>query len=119
MLDVLTGCCVQVERKRHVGNDIVMIVYQEGDTPFTPSLIASQFLHAFIVVRPIDADDPHTAYRVAVTARGDVPRFGPDSQEVVTRDNIREFMLSLLISAEHASYEGAKISKIHVRTRYS
>lgn len=38
--------CLQVERKRHIGNDIVTIVFQEGnDTSpsFKPSMIRSHF----------------------------------------------------------------------------
>lgn len=37
---------VQVERKRHIGNDIVTIVFQEGEEPspaFKPSMIRSHF----------------------------------------------------------------------------
>lgn len=33
----------QVERKRHLGNDIVLIVFKEGETPFNPLCIHSQF----------------------------------------------------------------------------
>ena len=42
----------QLQRKRHIGNDIVALVFQEGDTPFSPDIITSHFLHAYIVVRP-------------------------------------------------------------------
>jgi hypothetical protein len=41
----------QLQRKRHIGNDIVAIVFQETNTPFTPDMITSHFLHAFIVVQ--------------------------------------------------------------------
>lgn len=43
--DVLSAH-VQVERKRHIGNDIVTIVFQEGEEPspaFKPSMIRSHF----------------------------------------------------------------------------
>lgn len=43
--DVICAC-VQVERKRHIGNDIVTIVFQEGEEPspaFKPSMIRSHF----------------------------------------------------------------------------
>ncbi|KAI7867533.1 hypothetical protein BDF14DRAFT_664109 [Spinellus fusiger] len=40
----------QIQRKRHIGNDIVCIVFAEGQQPFNPAAIKSQFLHAFIVV---------------------------------------------------------------------
>lgn len=44
----------QLQRKRHIGNDIVAIVFQEENTPFSPSMIASHFLHSFIVVQPVE-----------------------------------------------------------------
>lgn len=40
----------QVERKRHIGNDIVTIVFQEGDessSAFKPSMIRSHFTRIF------------------------------------------------------------------------
>jgi hypothetical protein len=33
----------QLERKRHLGNDIVVIIYKEGDTPYAPTTIRSEF----------------------------------------------------------------------------
>lgn len=50
----------QLQRKRHIGNDIVSIVFQEENTPFTPDMIASHFLHAFIVVQVIDPNSSNT-----------------------------------------------------------
>lgn len=52
----------QLQRKRHIGNDIVAIVFQEANTPFSPDMIASHFLHAFIVVQVIDPNTPNTRY---------------------------------------------------------
>jgi RAP1 GTPase activating protein 1 len=34
----------QLQRKCHIGNDIVAIVFQDGNTPFTPDMIISHFL---------------------------------------------------------------------------
>lgn len=44
----------QLERKRHLGNDIVMFVFMDEGCkePFDPSQIRSQFNHIFIVVQP-------------------------------------------------------------------
>jgi hypothetical protein len=33
----------QLERKRHLGNDIVVIIFVDGTTPFSPSLLKSEF----------------------------------------------------------------------------
>lgn len=57
---------LQLQRKRHIGNDIVALVYQEGKTPFLSDVIKSHFLHCFLVVRripnPVKMDK--TAYQV-------------------------------------------------------
>jgi hypothetical protein len=42
----------QLERKCHLGNDIVMIVFEDGNVNFSADEIASQFNSGFIVVRP-------------------------------------------------------------------
>lgn len=43
---------LQLQRKRHIGNDIVCVVFLEADdTRFSPACIKSHFLHTFILVR--------------------------------------------------------------------
>lgn len=59
LLPYTEGDPQQLQRKRHIGNDIVAIVFQESNTPFTPDMIASHFLHAFIVVQVVDANTPN------------------------------------------------------------
>lgn len=63
--DDVSLCC-QLQRKRHIGNDIVAIVFQEENTPFVPDMIASHFLHAYIIVHPEPTSNPHDMplYRV-------------------------------------------------------
>lgn len=42
----------KLQRKRHIGNDIVCVVFLEADnTTFSPACIKSHFLHTFILVR--------------------------------------------------------------------
>ena len=69
----------QVERKRHVGNDVVVVIFKEqAATPFLPTLIASRFNHIFIVVS-IERDEAgdESKYHVAVSSLEGVPSFGP------------------------------------------
>lgn len=41
----------KLQRKRHIGNDIVCVVFLEADnTAFSPACIKSHFLHTFILV---------------------------------------------------------------------
>lgn len=53
----------QIQRKRHIGNDIVTIVFQEENTPFHPSMIKSNFLHVFLVIQPVQVLS-RTCYKV-------------------------------------------------------
>ena len=109
----------QLQRKRHIGNDIVSIVFQEGNTPFSPDMVTSHFLHAYIVVQPEPEEGPDV-YRVSVTARSDVPFFGPSlpSPPLFRRGpQFREWLLNKLINAETACYKAEKFSKLEQRTR--
>ena len=47
----------QLQRKRHVGNDIVAVVFQDASTPFAPDMVTSHFLHAYIVVQPVQGTE--------------------------------------------------------------
>eukprot|EP00095_Tigriopus_kingsejongensis_P011552 maker-scaffold33_size549341-snap-gene-4.30 protein:Tk11552 transcript:maker-scaffold33_size549341-snap-gene-4.30-mRNA-1 annotation:"hypothetical protein TcasGA2_TC006305" len=110
----------QVQRKRHIGNDIVAIVFQDGNTPFTPDMITSHFLHAYILVQPIDPCSSSTRYKVSVTARSDVPSFGPSlpSPPIFPRGpQLKEFLHTKLINAENACYKSERFSTLQKRTR--
>ncbi|XP_066139489.1 rap1 GTPase-activating protein 1 isoform X5 [Euwallacea fornicatus] len=112
----------QLQRKRHIGNDIVAIVFQEENTPFCPDMIASHFLHAFIVVQVLDPNAPNTRYKVSVTARDDVPFFGPTLPTPAIfkhSPELKEFLLTKLINAENACYKAEKFAKLELRTRTS
>ncbi|XP_028156562.1 rap1 GTPase-activating protein 1-like isoform X2 [Ostrinia furnacalis] len=122
LLPHTAGDAQQLQRKRHVGNDIVAIVFQEKATPFTPDMIASHFLHAFIVVTPVESAAGETRYKVAVTARVDVPFFGPTlPQPPIFKKGreLKEFLLTKLINAENACYKAEKFAQLELRTRAS
>ncbi|XP_063812079.1 rap1 GTPase-activating protein 2 isoform X3 [Pseudophryne corroboree] len=114
------GDTQQLQRKRHIGNDIVAIVFQEDNTPFVPDMIASNFLHAYIVVQVENPETDYTTYKVSVTAREDVPSFGPPlPNPPVFQKNAEfcEFLLTKLINAEHACCKSDKFAKLEDRTR--
>lgn len=122
LLPHTAGDAQQLQRKRHVGNDIVAIVFQEKATPFAPDMIASHFLHAFIVVTHLETAGGETRYKVAVTARDDVPFFGPTlPQPSIFRKGreFKEFLLTKLINAENACYKADKFAQLELRTRAS
>ncbi|XP_053156398.1 rap1 GTPase-activating protein 1-like isoform X10 [Hemicordylus capensis] len=114
------GDAQQLQRKRHIGNDIVAIVFQDENTPFVPDMIASNFLHAYVVVQLHHHALGETLYKVSVTARDDVPFFGPPLPNPAVFKKgaeFREFLLAKLINAEYSCYHAEKFAKLEERTR--
>ncbi|KAM3911280.1 signal-induced proliferation-associated 1-like protein 3 isoform 3-T3 [Leptodactylus fuscus] len=111
----------QLLRKRHIGNDIVTIIFQEpGALPFTPQNIRSHFQHVFIIVRAHEPCTDSVCYRVAVTRSKDVPPFGPPIPNGVTfrkSDVFRDFLLAKVINAENAAHKSDKFHTMATRTR--
>ncbi|XP_056023180.1 signal-induced proliferation-associated 1-like protein 1 isoform X2 [Ostrea edulis] len=111
----------QLLRKRHIGNDIVTIVFQEpGALPFTPKTVRSQFQHVFIIVRVHNPCTDNVHYSIAVTRSKDVPPFGPHIPEnaMFTRsDQFAEFLLAKVINAENAAHRCEKFIAMATRTR--
>nr|XP_038021669.1 GTPase-activating Rap/Ran-GAP domain-like protein 3 isoform X14 [Anas platyrhynchos] len=109
----------QVERKRHIGNDIVTIVFQEGEESspaFKPSMIRSHFTHIFALVRYNKQND---SYRLKIFSEESVPLFGPPlpSPPVFTNhQEFRDFVLVKLINGEKATLETPTFSQKRQRT---
>ncbi|KAK5649770.1 hypothetical protein RI129_000799 [Pyrocoelia pectoralis] len=113
----------QVERKRHIGNDIVNIVFLDiddtlgTDVPlqFNPICIKSQFTHIFAVV----SLDSANCYRLSVFSDEAVPLFGPSLPcPPVFKDAqfFREFLLVKLMNGEKATFETPTFSRKRERT---
>ncbi|GJJ70691.1 hypothetical protein EMPS_03041 [Entomortierella parvispora] len=113
----------QIQRKRHIGNDIVCIVFVDGDQPFYPSAIKSQFLHIFVVIHPILLPDGKTGYSAAIACDEQVPEFGPPlphhDQPLIFRNaqELRAFLLCKMINGENAAYKAPRLIKPHQRAR--
>ncbi|KAJ6228155.1 rho gtpase-activating protein [Anaeramoeba flamelloides] len=64
----------QINKKRHVGNDIVHIVWSENDDQdYDPTTITSQFNFAHIVIYPL----PNGLFRIQIFTKQNVKFFGP------------------------------------------
>jgi hypothetical protein len=55
-----------VERKRHIGNDRVAIVFQDKDTLFSPKMIRSKLLHVFMIIQPVKINGETKRYKVTI-----------------------------------------------------
>lgn len=116
----------QVERKRHIGNDIVMLVFLTGDTPYKPTTISSNFIHVTLVVRPheLSADGTSaSSYHLQVVAKDSVEPFGPALPErpVFARGaKFHDFLCAKMINAELSCYRSEKFVKKlqHARETY-
>eukprot|EP01134_Creolimax_fragrantissima_P002620 CFRG2620T1 len=107
----------QLFRKAHIGNDIVVVVYVEGEGTFNPASLVAQFPHVFIVVR-LEREVPTKRYRVEVASRTGVPEFLPHVTHYFEHDcALRDFLLTKMINGEHASYKAPKFRKMRQRTR--
>ncbi|KAK9762643.1 hypothetical protein K7432_011436 [Basidiobolus ranarum] len=104
-----------LERKRHIGNDIVVIVFQESDEPFQLSSISSNRNHIICLVKPYKE-----GYSISLARRKDVPAFQPELPEpaIIHKDaTSRDFLLHILINAERASYKVPVFATQISRTR--
>eukprot|EP00057_Strongylocentrotus_purpuratus_P016622 XP_011671096.1 PREDICTED: signal-induced proliferation-associated 1-like protein 2 isoform X2 [Strongylocentrotus purpuratus] len=111
----------QLLRKRHIGNDIVTIVFQEpGALPFTPKNVRSQFQHVFIIVRVHEPNTENVHYSIAVSRSKEVPSFGPPlpaNANFQKSKSFADFLLAKIINAENAVHKADKFTAMATRTR--
>ncbi|KAL7717941.1 Rap GTPase-activating protein [Entamoeba marina] len=102
----------QPERKRFIGNDLVVLIFKEFDGEYEPidiSSFSSQTNNVFIVVgydlRQPHSNTPH--YIINCVVRQETPPIPP----FITEDHylhdlsLREFLLAKLINGERATHE--------------
>jgi RAP1 GTPase activating protein 1 len=109
----------QVERKRHLGNDVVLVIFLDSDAAaFDPRILTSHFNSAFVVVRPVaNAADQ---YDVAVVYKSDVRPVRPfwsSSRLSGTRDEMHTLLLTKLVNLERAAMSSGEFIGLDLRTR--
>ncbi|KAL7319157.1 hypothetical protein PS15m_002326 [Mucor circinelloides] len=100
----------QVLRKKHIGNDIVCIIFLEGSQKFNPKAIRSQFLHVYIVIRP-EVVNEKKCWRIEILTKSNVGEFGPTIPSpplFYDDDTLKEFLTLKLINAENAALKSDK-----------
>jgi len=63
----------QILKKRHVGNDIIHVIWSEHSRDYKPQTIVSQFNDAHIMIFPL----PNGLFRIRVAQKREVAPFGP------------------------------------------
>lgn len=97
-----------VEKKVHIGNDIVVVVFMEGDSAdssFNPRKFVSHFNHAFIVINPV-RQKGLTLYRVNTVYKSDVPPCRPTlpvDAIFEKSDQLRELLLAKMVNSDRAA----------------
>lgn len=125
-------CQQQLERKRHLGNDVVVIVFVENDNTsgsllndpaaYLPTTIRTHFQHVLAVVqRDPTSSGPNDKprYRVHIARKTDVPTFGPQlpSPAVFDKTQLRNVLLTKLINGERAALKAPSFERAIARTR--
>ncbi|KAM7540608.1 hypothetical protein Aperf_G00000023525 [Anoplocephala perfoliata] len=111
----------QIERKRHIGNDIVNIIFfdtKDVEKPLSwkPSMMKTHFTHIFAVVT---YNSITNAYRLSVFSEESVPYFGPmipTSREFTDHEELRHFLLVKLINGEKAAFHSPVFAQKRIRT---
>lgn len=69
---------MKVERKRHIGNDVVVIIFQEDDAEFDPTMLKTQFNRMLTLLGPMKtSNNGHALLRCLCGRAG---RRGAESQ---------------------------------------
>lgn len=96
----------QLERKRHIGNDVVSLIFQDGPDTFDPSVLTTKFTHVIAVVQHYTDDQGRSRYKFAIANKPGVREYGPVNPNVSWKlgNTFREFLLTKLINGERAAY---------------
>ncbi|RIA95150.1 hypothetical protein C1645_872992 [Glomus cerebriforme] len=113
----------QITRKRHIGNDIVCIIFQDKPQPFSPFSIRSQFLHVYVIVNPVEFQERgiiKNGYRVEIVCKNGVPYFGPSLPDPPIFEDpiiLRKFLVATVINGQNAAWKTPKLSEPFRRAR--
>lgn len=106
----------QIQRKRYIGNDIVMIVFKEGRGPIDTSVFRSRYTHCVACVQ----FEGSGKYRLNLANKKGVRHYGPHFQRGQIFEHghdFRELLLTKLINAERAAYTAPGFRQKFSRTR--
>lgn len=107
----------QLERKRHIGNDVVCIIFLEGKGSFDPSIIHTKFTHVFAVVQHYKNKKGKDIYKLAISNKEGVVEYGPSIPNInwESDEQFREFLLTKLINGERAAYYSPNFGQSRTR----
>lgn len=80
-------------------------------------MIRSHFVHSYIVVQVEHPNTDHTVYKVAITAKDEVPTFGPalpDPAIFQKGTEFRDWLLLKALNAEFNCHQAPSFKKLAV-----
>lgn len=87
-------------KKRHIGNDNVIIIYSDSKTSYHQETISGQFNFVNIIIYPRDPG----YYYVEVKKKSDVPECGPLTQpQIISEDALVPLVRQTALNADFAS----------------
>lgn len=112
----------QLDRKAHIGNDHVVIIYNDDTQPFDPRVMRSHFNHVFFVISK-EGNDPDGCpiYRLVVMYKEPVPPCFPligTERSFRADEAFHRFLLTKMINAERvARAKAPSFSSLNERAR--
>ena len=105
MLPFNEGDEQQLARKRHIGNDVVVVVFHQDDQPFDPRVFKSKFNQVFLVVKKVGVspENGFPMYLLGLTCKEATPPCFPllaQNSVFVAGPNFHRFLVSKIINAE-------------------
>ena len=115
----------RVERKRHIGNDVVTFVYlEEGCEPYMATKLTSQFIHVHFVVQKVAGTGAPTgipaSYRISVVTKYGVEPHSPALAYPAIFPNspaLRDFLLTKAVNAERTAMLATEFRSKMLRAR--
>eukprot|EP01126_Amoeba_proteus_P058928 TRINITY_DN7666_c0_g2_i6.p1 TRINITY_DN7666_c0_g2~~TRINITY_DN7666_c0_g2_i6.p1 ORF type:complete len:442 (-),score=85.55 TRINITY_DN7666_c0_g2_i6:123-1448(-) len=95
----------QIERKRHLGNDITILIFKEPGVKVDVTIFFSFFTHVYIVIEPF-TELGQTFYKIACANKRGVVPYGPYIPKpniLPKNEETRAFILSKLINSQRAA----------------
>eukprot|EP01132_Coremiostelium_polycephalum_P004121 gene4121-5157_t len=115
------GDSQQIERKRHIGNDIVIIIFYDCDSdeefiPWDPSMVKSNFNHIFAIIRP---EGPN--YHLEFVVKNSIAKFGPKlpNPSIFPKgESFKQFLMTKLVNAQRAALQSAPSFTIKLKRTF-